>query len=205
MRRSQNVLTILLAAAFVLVAWGGLAWFSYNLHVQNGGYLYDFFPRYYGTREWFFDGFNPYHVWVELQIQQRMNFEFWQPHRHNFLYPATISFILLPFWLLPWELSISLWMGGTLLAVLVMPLMFFLRLGWRVPPLLLIAVTFFSVFIFRHSMHVYLFGQFFAFIILCLLIAWWAMENHRPGIAALALIGATVRPDGAILAGAVLF
>jgi len=197
---------MVVAIGVFISLWGLFAIFTANLRAPSDNYVFDFFPRWYGTRQVFLEGSsNPYSPEIERSIQNHMEFEEYQPHRHNFLYPAPIMYTLLPFWLLPWAISISLWSGLALTLFLVLPLIVSLSLGWRIPPLLLLVVTFSSTFLFRHSMHNYLFGQFLIFIAANWILSWWATTHHKPALSAVALIFATVRPEGAIIAGSMLF
>lgn len=197
---------VLAAIGIFIALWGLFAVFTARLREPSDNYVFDFFPRWYGTRQVFLEGStNPYNVRIERSIQDHMEFEEYQPHRHNFLYPATIMYILLPFWLLPWAISISLWAGLTLTLFLVLPLIVSLMLGWRIPPLLLLPLTFCSTFLFRHSIHNYLFGQFLIFIAASWMLSWWATVHRKPFLSAIALIFSTVRPEGAIISGSILF
>jgi len=192
-------------AVFGLLFWAALAVVSHQIWVAQQEKLFDFYPRWHGARE-MLDGQNPYTLAINQDILTAMGYQVWEPYRHNFLYPATVTYILLPFWLAPWELSISVWLGLNLLLMLSLPLIIYLVvLRWRIPPLLLVLVIFFSAFVFRHAMNTYLVGQFLFVILGCLVLAWWQTVAGRPWLVALALLGATLRPDGAIIVAAFLF
>jgi hypothetical protein len=164
-------------------------------------YAFDFFPRWYGARQVLLEGEdNPYSQEIEDEVQTYQQFDDPQANLPNFLYPAPIIYILSPFWILPWEISINLWTGLALTLSLVLPLAVYLILDWRIPPILLALLTFFSVFIFRHTMINYIIGQFVVFVLGNLILAWWAASNKKPAISALALVAATIRPEGAIIA-----
>jgi hypothetical protein len=54
-------------------------------------------------------------------------------------------------------------------------------------------------------MNTYLIGQFVMFILANLIFSWWATVHKKPALSAIALIGTTIRPEGVILTGAMLF
>ena len=118
-----------------------------------------------------------------------------------FLYPATITYLLLPFWLFPFEVSVSLWCGLQLLLVMAAPLVVFVQLGWHPKPLTFAGVTIFSSLIYRHPINVFVLGQFNVFVLAALITAWWGIHSRHGWTAAIALAAASVRPEGAILVG----
>ena len=124
-------------------------------------------------------------------------------YRHRFYYPATIAFILLPLWLIPFPIAIILWCGLQLLLVMILPLLVFTLLEWRIPPLTLALVTIFSVVPWRHSANSYVLGQFTLYTLGCLVIARMVVQK-RPALAALALVGAPLRAEGIVLAALAL-
>ena len=86
--------------------------------------------------------------------------------------------------------------------VMAAPLLVFLQLGWRPKPLTLAGVTLFSSLIYRHSMNVFVLGQFTVFVLAALIIACWGVQNRRDWFAAFALAAASIRPEGMLLVGA---
>lgn len=194
----QSVALILL----FVVMWLLLAAATAMIVVPLKGNLFDFYPRWYGARQ-MLQGENPYSMDINQRILEQMDYDQFIPYKHNFLYPATITWILLPFWLVPFPVAISLWNGLQLLLLITLPLLVFMALDWhiRLPALALVVV---STIIYRHSMNGYLLGQFITFILGCIVVAWWQIGQNRPWAAALALIGATIRPEGALIAAAVL-
>jgi hypothetical protein len=196
----KNIVLVLIPILLVIM----LAVATHEIWVVRKNNVFDFFPRWYGARE-MLQGHNPYSVEINKRILDEMGYAVYEPYRHNFLYPATITYILLPFWLIPFPVSISIWSGISLLLFLALPLYVFFVLDWQLKPWLLAVIIFFSAFVFRHAIDTYLIGQFIIFILGCLLLAWLAIHEDRPWLAALALVGATIRPDGVILAGAMLF
>ncbi|WP_119071424.1 glycosyltransferase 87 family protein [Aggregatilinea lenta] len=197
-RQKTSLLLILLGLWFVLTVTTQL-W----LIPKKMPHDYDLFPRWYGARE-MLQGVNPYTDAVTYPMLKAMGYPLYDKYIHRFYYPATVTWILLPFWLLPFSLSIILWCGLQLLLVLVLPLLVFTLLSWRLPPLLLALITVFSAVPWRHSANSYVIGQYTIFILACLVISWWMVLEDRPWFAAIALVGSTVRSEGIVLTAALL-
>jgi len=125
--------------------------------------------------------------------------------RHRFFYPATIAFILLPFWLVPFPAAIVLWCALLLMLVMLLPLLVFMLLDWHIPPLLLASATIFSIVAWRHTANSYTIGQFTGFTLACLITTWWMLVRERHVLAALALVGATLRAEAIFLVALALF
>lgn len=194
--RNKNIL----AVALLLLFWGALAVWIYVwfLPLQNN---FDFYPRYAGVHA-MFRGENPY----ELVFTDEYNEQNGYPNffTHHFLYLATIAWILIPFWLLPIEIAVSVWCSLQLLLILTLPWLYFSILGWRTSRLTFVAVLLMSSLANFHAAHVFILGQFIAFILACLVIAWWQIVDGNSWLAALALVGATIRPEGCILVAVLL-
>jgi len=173
---------------------------THNVWVVQRGEGFDFFPRWYGARV-MLAGTNPYEIDI-LQEVTTTDGPVYVPD--YFFYPAQVTYLLLPFWLLPWSVSISLWGGLLLIIAIALPLLITNRLQWRLSPLMLSLLTFISVFVFRHMMNVYVLGQFTSFILLCFVIAWWQISEGHPLPAALALLFATIRPESIIITAVIL-
>ena len=189
------------ALALLLALWAMSSAGAYLLLVRPRGELFDFYPRWYGARA-MLHGINPYSAETTRGIQQSgLALKDWSLSS-VFLYPATITYLLLPFWLLPFEISVSLWNGLQLLLVMAAPVLVFLQLGWRPKPLTLAGVTLFSSLIYRHSINVFVLGQFTVFVLAALIIACWGVQSRRDWLAAFALAAASIRPEGMLLVGA---
>lgn len=195
----RNLIVLLL----VLLLWGTFAWGTYSILIPQRGNLFDFYPRWHGARV-MLQGEDPYSVEVNRDILKAMGWEEFQQYRHNFLYPATVTYQLLPFFLIPSYWAISLWNGLQMMLLFLLPIVVFSYLGWRPKPALLAAITFFGTFVFRHAMHNYLFGQFVVFTLANLIVAWWAVAENRPWLGAVALVLAAIRPEGILLVAAFL-
>lgn len=162
---------------------------------------FDLFPRWYGARE-MLRGENPYEF---VLTDEKLEAEGFPPYiSKRFLYLATITWILLPVWLLPFPIAVSLWAGLQLLVLMLLPLLVFYLLRWRIKPLVLVLVIFSSTFINYHAVNVYVIAQFVAYILACLIVAWWQISENRPWLAAIALVGATIRPEGVVLVACIL-
>lgn len=182
------------------MAWLALAIVSHQLLWVSNENRFDFFPRWVGARA-ILNHHNPYAVELTREIQIGM---FGQPRAANqdqqaFAYPAWIAWQLLPFWLLPFPLAVSLWCGLALLLLIALPLLIFFLLDWAIPPPALAVVIFFSVFVFRYPMITFFFGQFIPFVLACLVLAWWGLARQSQTVAALALLLAMVRPEIALV------
>lgn len=201
---NRNILQLLLIVVPFVLLWGVLALGFHDIWVTQKDKLFDFYPRWHGARE-MLRGTDPYSDEMNRTILADMGYEYYTPYKHNFMYPATVTWVLLPFWLVPWSVSISLWSSLQLMLMTVLPVLVFLQLGWRIPPRRLLLITLFSALIYRHAMNVYLLGQFQVFILACLLIAWALLQTEKhPWLAALALIGPTIRPEGVIIVAVIL-
>ncbi len=187
--------SVVMASALALL-WLALAWVSYQLLWIPNENRFDFYPRWMGARA-VLTRQNPYTAELTREIQIGM---FGAPRAANldqqaFAYPAWVTWQLLPFWLLPFPIAVSLWSGLGLLLLITLPVLIFSLLGWKIRPLALAVVLFFSTFAFRYPMITYFFGQFIPFVLACLLFAWWALARRHQTLAALALVLAMARPD----------
>jgi len=115
--------------------------------------------------------------------------------QQRFAYSATITWPLLPLWILPFTWAVSLWSGLQLLLLLILPIWVASILGWqlRAPELILLLV--FSIILFRYPINSYLIGQFIPFCLGCLVAGWWGIARGHWIAASLALVLAMVRPE----------
>lgn len=186
--------------ALMLLLWVLLSVASYHLLAVPRQNRFDFYPRWVGGRV-VLARENPYSQEVTWRIQEgmfgrRLSTE---EDQQGFAYSATITWLLLPFWLLPFPLAVSLWCGLQFLLLLLMLPGMAAILGWRLRPIPMAVLLVFSVLIYRYPVNAYLLGQFVAFSVACVLCAWWAIVQDRPLLAVLALLGATVRPEVVLL------
>jgi hypothetical protein len=193
---------ILVGLVFLL--WGLLSFTYHAVFVSPDG-NYDFYPRWYGSRA-MLEGRNPYDIDMKTENVAGTDYEAYHlKHQElHFLYPATITYILLPFWGFPFPVAVSLWSGLQLLLLLTLPLVAFYLRGWTLKPLIVVLVVVFSALLYSYAVITFVLGHFVIFILGCLVIAWWQIDANHPWLAALALVGATIRPEGMIFVAAIL-
>jgi hypothetical protein len=184
------LLVVLLWAVFAAVTY---VWF---LPIQQKS---DFLPRWYGARA-VLRGTNPYTLLVTADtLEGKMLL-----HVGAFRYPATITYTLLPFWLLPFDTASSLWCGLQLVFFSLLPLLIYRTLSWQPTPLYVALIILLSAVGFPYSLNVYTLGQFTGLALASLVLAWWGISKRNHLVTALSLVLATTRPEGAIISAAVL-
>ncbi len=192
--RSQGT-NLLSVVGFLLLFWLVLSLGSYYLIVAPGEQRFDLFPLWVGARA-VIRGETPYSDEITWQIQEEMFGRRLEPgHQARFLYSATITWPLLPVWLLPFPWAVSLWCGLQLLLLLVLPLWVASILGWQLRASSLVLLLIFSIVIFRYPINSYLIGQFIPFCLACLVAGWWGIVRGHWIAASLALVLAMVRPE----------
>ncbi len=187
----------ILRAALVLgLVWLVLAMGTYLFLARPNENRFDFFPRWYGARV-ALRGMNPYTPEITQQIQIQMFGQTLTPEQdqHRFTYTAPIMWLLLPFWLVPFPLAISLWGGLQLLLLFALPIVVGFILDWRIPPLTLCLVLVATILFYRYSINAYIIGQFIPFLAACFVAAWWGLSERHHVITTLALVLALVRPE----------
>lgn len=184
------------AAVLLLLLWLLLSAASYFLLAVGRENRFDFFPRWVGARA-VLSGENPYSQEITWRIQEESIGYRAQPgeDQYRFSYSATITWLLLPFWLLPFPLAVSLWCGLQFLLLLALPVWVASILGWRIRPAPLIVILVFSIVVFRYPLNAYLIGQFLPFSLGCLVAAWWGLIRGKWIVSSLALVLAMVRPE----------
>jgi hypothetical protein len=183
-----------------LAFWLLLSAASYYLLAGSRENRFDFYPRWFGARA-VLRGENPYSEEVTWQIQEEMFGARLQRgvDQQAFAYSATITWLLLPFWLLPFPVAVSLWCGLQLFLMLALPLWVFSILGWRIRPAYLAVILLSSIVIYRYPVNAYLLGQFAPFSLACLVAAWWGIAYGKPIVGSIALSLAMVRPEVVVL------
>ena len=152
--------------------------------IQQG---FDFRPPWYGARA-ILHGTNPYLL----------------PQLGTFFYPATNTYTLLPFWLLPFNTALSLWCGLQLVFFSLLPLLMYRNHSWKPAPRHCALIIILSLAGFPYSLNVYTLGQFTGLGLASLILAWWGISKGNRLVTALSLVLATTRPEGAVIAAAVL-
>ena len=185
-----------LATGGVLILWILLSIVSYYLLAIPYGKKFDFYPRWEGARA-VLARENPYSLEVSWRIQEEMFGRRQESHEvvQHFVYLATITWLLLPFWILPYKLAVSLWCGLQLMFLLLCPVLTVHLLKWKLRPRSFLILLLFSVLIYRYPINTYILGQFIPFILTCLLIAWWGTVNNNFVATLLGLAGMLVRPE----------
>ena len=180
----------------MLLLWLVLSLASYFLVIASRGQRFDLFPRWAGARA-VLRGETPYSDEITWQIQEGMFGQRLEPgeDQQRFAYLATITWPLLPFWLLPFPWAASLWCGLQLLLLLVLPIWVASILGWQLRSTSLVLILIFSILIFRYPINAYLIGQFIPFCLACLVAGWWGIVRGHWIAASLALVLAMVRPE----------
>jgi len=192
--RSQGT-NLLSVVGFLLLFWLVLSLGSYFLIVAPREQRFDLFPLWVGARA-VIRGETPYSDEITWQIQEEMFGRRLEPgHQARFLYSATITWPLLPVWLLPFPWAVSLWCGLQLLLLLILPLWVASILGWQLRVSSLVLLLIFSIVIFRYPINSYLIGQFIPFCLACLVAGWWGIVRGHWIAASLALVLAMVRPE----------
>ena len=117
--RNQDT-NLLRVVGSLLLLWLVLSLGSYFLVVAPRGQRLDLFPRWVGARA-VLRGETPYSDEITWQIQEGMFGRRLEPgeDQQRFAYLATITWPLLPFWLLPFPWAASLWCGLQPLLLLV--------------------------------------------------------------------------------------
>ena len=199
-RNINKKTTPLIVAGFLLVAWFLLSLTTNFMLVIQNEQRFDFFPRWEGSRA-VLNQENPYTDEVTLRIQGKMFGRILAPEedQQRYAYPAIITWLLLPFWLLPFPIAISLWSGLLFLLLLLLPIAVGVHLEWKISPFRLLVMLLFSIFVYLYPVNAYLIGQFIPFLLACLIVAWWGLANERWGITTFALILSMVRPEVILL------
>jgi len=185
-----------MVVGFSLLFWLALSLGSYFLVIVPGEQRFDLFPRWVGARA-VIRGVTPYSDEITWQIQEEMFGRRLEPgeDQQRFAYSATITWPLLPFWLLPFPFAASLWSGLQLLLMLVLPIWVASILGWQLRATQLVLLLIFSIVVFRYPINSYLIGQFIPFCLAFLVAGWWGIVRGHWITASLALIIAMVRPE----------
>ncbi|MBN2471069.1 MAG: hypothetical protein JXN59_10120 [Anaerolineae bacterium] len=188
------------AIVLVLVLWLLLAAFTYFWLVPKQ-INFDFYSNWVGAHE-MLRGENPYPTPYTDEYLAARGYPI-LVHR-QFKYPATIAWALLPFWVIPAKLAVSLWSGLQLLLAMLLPLLVFRLLQWRVRPSFFLVVMLVSLVGNYHTVNVYAIGQFTLFVLACFIFAWWGVVEQRAWLVVLALFCATIRLESIFIAGALL-
>jgi hypothetical protein len=182
------------------LSWILLSVISYYLLFIPYQNLFDFYPRWVGARE-VLNRNSPYSEKTTLSIQQGMYNRQLEPSedQQRFAYTPMITWLLLPFWLMPFSLSVSLWCGLQLTLLLASPLILISILEWKIKPSAFLILVVFSILIYRYPINAYVLGQFIPFVLASILIALWGIKTGNEIVSSTALLGAMVRPEVSII------
>jgi len=196
MSKKYRVPDLSKAILFLFALWLLLSIASYQLVVKNRNNRFDFYPRWIGSRS-LLQGESPYSHQITRKIQDGMFDRELSANedQQKFAYMAIIAFQLLPFWLLPFPLAVSIWMGLQLVLLLCLPIGVWQLIGWKPGLFAFTLLIFFSIVIFRYPINSYLIGQFIPFCLASLVFAWWGISYRRYGLASLGLLLSLVRPE----------
>ncbi len=167
-----------------------LAWWVYHNLLADG---WDLYARWVGARA-VLNGENPYSLEVTQRIQIG-RFGRLQPawdDQHAFAYPATITWILLPFWLLPFPLSLSIWLGLHVVIALGVPQ---LIPDWRPNVLQTLVLALVTVIFFRPMWYGLVLGQYQTLMVGATFLGWWGLMRGKPWVTALCITVLTLRPE----------
>ncbi len=183
----------------LLLMLAGTTWAATDLIVRNMAWN-DTIGRHIGCQA-FFQGVSPYSDQVNQAIAAKNPDPLLEQRFYN---PAHICLILFPFWLLPYELSLRLWIALLLIIFVAVPPLLLLQVfRWRLKPWQLLIVVVVLLLGFRYSMMTIVLGQYTGFVMLCIAGSLVSLALQRPIFAAIFLASLTIRPDGALIAAGI--
>jgi hypothetical protein len=180
-----------IAVVYLLLAYGVYSAFTSRIPSGN-----DFYPRWRGTQALVVEGRDPYSEEVTLEIQQGM---YGRPAREDedqvgFAYPLYVSFLLLPFALLPYPLAQALWVSALILTILAALLVMLRTVEWHPSPLGLVSLSLWSVLFYPSARSIIL-GQISIVVLALLVLALWALEERHEALAGCLLAASTIKPQ----------
>jgi hypothetical protein len=120
----------------------------------------------------------------------------------RFSYPAHFCLMTLPLWILPYEITLRLWIALNLAGFIVLPIVFFRLFKVRLTPLQMLGLVVMTLFGFRYSMMTVVLAQYVGLVMVCFWGAVWFLIQKRDLLAAVCLMLVTFRPEAAIMATA---
>jgi hypothetical protein len=180
-----------IVVVYLLLAYGVYSAFTSQIPSGN-----DFYPRWRGTQALVVEGRDPYSEEVTLEIQQGM---YGRPAREDedqvgFAYPLYVSFLLLPFALLPYPLAQALWVSALILTILAALLVMLRTVEWHPSPLGLVSLSLWSVLFYPSARSIIL-GQISIVVLALLALALWALEERHEALAGCLLAASTIKPQ----------
>jgi hypothetical protein len=191
--RFFDVRSVIIAGIGLLLA--GLLYIPADMIISSRPWN-DFLPRYIGCEAMLQEGKNPYSEEVRTDIMS-LNPE--DNVEQRFSYPAHLCFVMLPFWIIPYELGARLWVVASFFFA---GAAVFMTASWFKHPLRnwqLALLMFVVVMGFRFSIITIVLAQFTLFVMFLTLVAIQALWKEQKWLATLALVGLSIRPDGFII------
>ncbi len=172
---------------------------SYQLLVKPRGQAFDLFWIWAGGQA-ILTGENPYGPETTQTIQLGVFKKIIPPHeyQHGFPHPAHIAFVLLPFVAVPFSWSVLVWLALQIPLFMVILILGFELLQWKVRPVELFFLPLLTTLGFRYPINVYVLAQIHFFILLFFVLSTWLYRHGHPRWAAVVLACATIRPDLAL-------
>lgn len=189
----------------VILIFSADAYAVYKVHVERLGNALDFYPFWAGGRAVLMHGRNPYDPEITLQTQRAIYGRPALPdeNQHAYAYPAYAPLILWPLLVLPFPVSVSLWIVGQQILVVSAVALIVRATAWRPGrwqflALCLVAMTF------RYSMVTFVLGQTPIWVLCCLALSLWAVRQNRDTLTGLALVAGSIKPQLVVLPALVL-
>jgi hypothetical protein len=179
---------------------------SYQLLVKPRGQAFDLFWIWAGGQA-ILTGQNPYGPETTQIIQLGVFKKIIPPHQyqHGFPHPAHIAFVLLPFVAIPFTWSVLGWLALQIPLAMIILMLGFDLLQWKVGPWELFMLTLLTTLGFRYPINVYVLAQIHFFILFFFVLSIWLFQHGHPRGSAIVLACATIRPDLALPALALAF
>jgi hypothetical protein len=198
-KQQKTWTTYAIAVLFILVLLLD-AYALYRIHIQRLGNALDYYPFWAGGREVVLNQRTPYDPAVMQSIQEAIYGRSALPdeNQHGYAYPAYAPLVFLPFLLLPFPLSASIWIASQQFLVIAAVILTIRATGWNVGRwhLLLLCL---AAMTFRYTMVTLVLGQTSIWVLLGMALALWATQEKRGVLAGLALVAASIKPQLVIL------
>jgi hypothetical protein len=157
----------------------------------------DFYVRWLGGREYFLHGTNPFDRSVAEKAQMSMFGRLTGPEDKDqayFAYPLYTLYLFWPLSLIPYAWAQAVWMTVLQFALLGSTFLAMHLSGWRLPGWLQGVMLLWGI-LFYNGARAILLGQFSILVGLFLLLALWAIERQRDGMAGILLALSTIKPQ----------
>ena len=199
-QRRQQLADLALVAGLLILLLLLDAYALYSIHIQRLGNALDYYPFWAGGREVVLNRQNPYDPAVMQRIQEAIYGRPALPdeNQHGYAYPAHAPFVALPFILLPFPLSASLWIASQQFLAIAAVILTIRATGWQVGRWRLLLLCL-AAMIFRYTMITVVLGQTSIFVLFWLVLALWAAQRRHGVLVGLALAAASIKPQLVVL------